>query len=97
MLLYGTGDETTDLQLTVLAILILACAVISLFPWRKLRRAGWVSHVPLLAFPAYAALEHIMPARYDIRIDLLVLWPLLVLIALVWVGKMLVRIVTTRS
>ncbi len=97
MTLYQTGEETADLLLSVLAVFIVACGVISLFPWRKLRRAAWVTHAPLLAFPAYAALEYLMPARFDIRVDLLIIWPVLLLIALVWAGKLLVRIVTTRS
>ena len=90
--MYETGNAARDIELAVLAIVVLVCALIVLVPWgRKSAFARIATHLPLLALPTYAVYEWLMPSNFDIRIDLLVLWPALAICLLGWIVKMLWR------
>lgn len=86
--MYETGSAVRDLLLAGLALVIVTCAVVALIPWGR-RRAltRFMTHLPLAAVPAYGAYEWLMPNRFDIRIDLLVLWPALGACVLFWLLK----------
>jgi len=72
---------------------LLVVAGTSLFPWR-LRHGGnrWTLWLPLPALALYAVYERTMPVRFDIRLDLFVIWPLVGLTLLAW----LVRVALLR-
>ncbi len=78
--MYSTGDPARDFWLSVFAGLILVLAIVALIPWGRataLRRAlGWL---PALTLPVYGWYEYLMPDRFDIRIDLLLIWPLVII------------------
>ena len=64
---------------------IFVVMLISLFPWRL--RDGcnrWTLLLPWLALGLYGAYEFSMPTRMNIRLDLVVIWPLIGITFLAW-------------
>jgi hypothetical protein len=87
--------QETDLNLVLNACLygLALLTGVSIIPWRlRDGRNRWSLWLPLAAVLAYATYEFTMPSRWDIRIDLLLIWPLLLII----VGAWLVRLVALR-
>ncbi len=89
------GVEAPDLDFILngcfygLAVL----AALSVVPWRlRERRNRWTLWLPAAALALYLAYETTMPARWDIRLDLLLIFPLLLIVVLAW----LVRLVLLR-
>ena len=68
-------------------------AALSVVPWRlRERRNRWTLWLPPTALALYLAYEITMPARWNIRLDLLLVLPLLLIVVLAW----LVRLVLLR-
>ncbi len=68
-------------------------AALPAVPWRlRERRNRWTLWLPAAALALYLAYEFTMPARWDIRLDLLLIFPLLPIVVLAW----LVRLVLLR-
>ncbi len=60
-------------------------AALSVVPWRlRERRNRWTLWLPAAALALYLAYETTMPARWDIRLDLLLIFPLLLIVVLAW-------------
>lgn len=76
-------DAALNQILNACFFLILGLGLISIIPWRlKTGRNRWTLMLPILAVLAYLAYEIAMPRNWDIRVDLLLLWPVLALILL---------------
>lgn len=81
-----------DVQATDLNLILNGClyglallAVLSIIPWRlRDRRNRWTLWLPLGAFGLYFAYEATMPANWDIRVDLVLIFPLLAIVLLAW-------------
>ncbi len=60
-----------------------ALALLSLFPWTmKSGKNRWTLVLPLLGIVVYAAYEYAMPNNWDIRLDLVLIWPVLIVIVI---------------
>ena len=82
--------NTNDRIEGVLAISTLVLCIASwCFPWSNLRSPSKrvVLQLPLLAFALYGLYELLMPIEMNIRVDLLLLWPVL----LITLGLYLIR------
>ena len=76
-------EESQD-ALLYLFLAIVALCVITLLPWHPRRRGSPALYLPLVPFAAYVFYETLMLTRFpqvNIRVDLLVLWPLLIAVA----------------
>lgn len=63
--------------------LILGLGLISLIPWKlKSGKNRWTLILPILAVLCYLVYELTMPDNWDIRMDLVLIWPVLFLIFL---------------
>ncbi|MGH6718632.1 MAG: hypothetical protein ACREER_04890 [Alphaproteobacteria bacterium] len=83
-------DPELNVVLNVGFYAMVACAVLSLVPWRlRDGRNRWSLALPVVAASLYLVYETTMPARWDIRVDLFVIWPLLI----VTLGAGLIRLV----
>ncbi len=68
-------------------------AALSVVPWRlRERRNRWTLWLPPAALALYLVYEITMPARWNIRLDLVLILPLLLIVWLAW----LVRLVLLR-
>ncbi len=68
-------------------------AALSAVPWRlRERRNRWTLWLPATALALYLVYEITMRTRWNIRLDLLLILPLLLIVALAW----LVRLVLLR-
>lgn len=92
-------DAELNLILNVCFFLILGLGLVSRFPWGlKSGRNRWTLALPFLAIAAYVVYEFAMPNNWDIRIDLLLLWPILGMIILAGVIRaFLIRRHNTRA
>lgn len=89
-----------DVQDSALNVLLNAClyglaalAVLAVIPWPlRDRRNRWTLWLPLVALGVYAVYERAMPARMDIRLDLVLIGPLLLIILAAW----LIRLILVR-
>jgi len=87
--------QEPDLNLVLNACLsgLALLALVSIVPWRlRGRRNRWTLWLPLGALAIYTVYETAMPSRWDIRLDLVLVGPLLILILIAW----LVRLVILR-
>ena len=84
-------DPALNLVLNVCFFVILGLGLVSLVPW-GLKSGGnrWTLLLPILAIAVYAVYEFAMPNNWDIRVDLLLLWPVLVLILLLGMVRALI-------
>ena len=78
---------------TTLAILFWSMILIgasSIFlPWRFLSRfSRLLIHLPVLLFLLYLAYEYLMPSKYNIRVDLLLLYPLIIISAICYLIRL---------
>lgn len=77
-MLINVADPLRNLALNTCLYLILSLAIVGLIPWRALgvpipgRFLRWLA---LPVFVLAVAYEWIMPSRFDIRVDLLLLLP----------------------
>lgn len=78
MMLIDVQDTNLNIILNLCLFGILLVTFASLIPW-PLRdgRNRWTFFLPVLALALYAVYESGMPTRMDIRLDLIVIWPLL--------------------
>ena len=68
-------------------------AALSVVPWRlRERRNRWTLWLPAAALALYLIYEISMPALWNIRLDLVLILPLLLIVGLAW----LVRLVRLR-
>ena len=82
-MIIDVNDPSLNLILNVCFFLILGFGLISIIPWKlKDGRNRWTLIVPIPSILIYVVYELAMPSNWDIRIDLLLLWPVLVLILL---------------
>jgi len=88
----GLNLMLIDVQDTDLNILLNGCfyamalvGLLSLVPW-PLRdgRNRWTPWLPLAALGVYVVYESLMPSRWNIRVDLLLIFPALVLVLATW-------------
>lgn len=80
----NVNEPVLNLILNVCFFLILGLGVITFVPWKLASgKNRWTLLLPILAILIYATYEFTMPKYWDIRIDLLLLWPVLGLIILV--------------
>jgi len=83
-------DPALNLTLNFCLFGIAAAALLSLVPWPLRRGRGrWSLWLPLPALALYAVYEATMPSRMDIRLDLVLIWPLLATILLGWTVRLL--------
>ena len=78
---------------TSLAILFWTMMLISvsvlIYPWSFRRRLSRVlAHLPLCLLLLYVLYEYLMPVEMNIRIDLLLLYPIFVITGLVYAAKL---------
>jgi hypothetical protein len=79
----NVNDPSLNPILNICFFLILGLGVVSLIPWKiKYGKNRWTMALPILAIIVYITYELTMPNNWDIRIDLVLLWPALVLILL---------------
>ena len=79
-MIIDVGNSSLNILLNFTLLLILCLGIISIIPWRL--RGGknrWTVWVPLISVLAYAIYETSMPPDWDIRLDLLVIWPVLLI------------------
>ena len=92
-------DPILNLALNSCLWFLLATALISLVPWRlKDGKNRWTLLLPVMSILVYAGYELLMPNNWDIRMDLVLIWPLLALIILSGLIRfILIRLYNTRS
>ena len=74
-------DPALNQVLNICFFLILGLGLISLVPWGlKSGRNRWTLMLPVIAILVYLKYEFTMPNNWDIRVDLLLLWPVVALI-----------------
>ncbi len=87
-MMFAVGSDAVNTQLTWLAGAIVVLAFISIVQWGQERRPGrMLTNLPLAALPLYVIYEWAMPNSFDIRVDLLVVWPALGFIIFMWLKK----------
>ena len=75
-MLIDVHDDGLNLILNISFVLMVLIGIVSVIPWPL--RAGknrWTLSLPLLAVGIYLIYEYAMPANWDIRLDLLLIWP----------------------
>lgn len=69
---------------------IVALTVLSVIPWPlRDRRNRWTLVLPWLAVGLYIGYEAAMPTRMNIRLDLLMIWPLIGVAFLAWFVRLM--------
>ena len=84
-MILDVGDPASNFGLNSCFWLIIALALISILPWKSLgapRLSFWARWTWLPVVVLAIAYEGLMPSRFDIRIDLLLLLPLYALVLL---------------
>lgn len=91
--MFEVGDPISNMALTILFIAMVVVSLLSVLPWRLIGvNSRWPLYLPAVWLAGYLTYEMVMPAAYDIRVDLLLILPLAALTLLSW----LVRIVLAR-
>lgn len=79
-MLIDVNNDSLNLLLNFAFIMIICLGIISVMPWRlKEGMNRWTLSLPLFAIGAYILYEYTMPSNWDIRLDLLLLWPALLI------------------
>jgi MFS superfamily sulfate permease-like transporter len=74
-------DSFLNAILNSCLLFILILSVVSLIPWKlKSEKNRWTLALPILGILAYLLYEFTMPNNWDIRLDLVFLWPALAVI-----------------
>jgi peptidoglycan/LPS O-acetylase OafA/YrhL len=83
-------DTIADTLALILFWTIIAFTLLSIFyPWKKRNPKAKVSiHLPAFVFPLFIAYEYFLPAKYNIRVDLLILMPVLLIALLIYISKL---------
>ena len=75
------NDVSLNIILNTSFFLILGLGVVSLVPWRlKNGKNRWTLTLPAFAVGIYMLYEFSMPNNWDIRLDLVFLWPVMFII-----------------
>jgi hypothetical protein len=84
-MLIDVQDPELNLILNGCFFGLLGVSVLSLIPW-ALRdgRNRWTLWLPIPALAFYFAYEWYMPTRMNIRLDLVLIWPLLAVVLIGW-------------
>lgn len=83
-MLIDVNDPTLNLLLNGCFYLMLGLGILTMIPWSlKAGKNRWTLTLPFLTLAVYATYELSMPSQWDIRVDLLMLWPLLLMITLI--------------
>ena len=72
--------EVSERQLLYLFLTIVVTSLISMLPFRVRTRRSWIIYAPSIPWSVYVVYEYVMQTQYpqmNIRIDLLIIWPLL--------------------
>ena len=92
-MLIDIGDPVRNLVLNACFYGISLITIVSLIPWPLGGgRSRWTFYLPLFGAGIYAVYEITMPPNWDIRLDLLLIIPMGIVIALAW----LLRVVISR-
>jgi hypothetical protein len=99
-MIINVNDPSLNQILNTCFFLILGFGIVSLIPWRL--RSGknrWTMALPVLAIVVYMIYELTMPNNWDIRMDLVLLWPVLILILVLGVirGILILRLRATSG
>jgi hypothetical protein len=79
-MIINVNDSTLNLILSICFFLLLVFGVVSCIPWRlKYGKNRWTLALPFLAIVVYMIYELTMPSHWNIRMDLVLLWPVLIL------------------
>jgi hypothetical protein len=79
-MIIDVNDPSLNQILNICFYLILAFGLVSLIPWKlKYGKNRWTMALPLLAIVVYIKYEHTIPNNWDILMDLVLLWPVLML------------------
>jgi len=82
-MLINIHDPLLNLVLNSCMYIIFVITLISLVPWRlKSGKNRWTLLLPAVAILVYLVYEITMPDNWDIRMDLVLIWPTLALIML---------------
>ncbi len=80
-MIINVNDPSLNLILNACFYLILVLGFVSLLPWRlKYGKNKWTLALPVLAIVVYLKYEFTMPNHWNIRMDLFLLWPVMLLI-----------------
>jgi hypothetical protein len=78
----------TSLAILFWTMMLIGASVL-IYPWSFRRRVSRVlAHLPLSLLLLYALYEDLMPVEMNIRIDLLILYPMFVIIGLGYAAKL---------
>ncbi len=89
-MLIDVQDAGLNYVLNGCLLAIAAVTLASLFPWRLAGgRNRWTVFLPWLALAIYVGYEFAMPARMNIRLDLLLVWPMLCVAFVAWAVRAL--------
>ena len=82
-MIIDVNDPSLNVILNTCFFLLSGLGVVSLVPWRlKNGKNRWTLTLPVFAVGIYLAYEFSMPNNWDIRLDLVFLWPVLIIILL---------------
>lgn len=92
-------DPILNLVLNFCLWFLLVLALISLIPWRlKHGKNRWTLMLPVMSILIYMGYELLMPDNWNIRMDLILIWPVLTLIILLGLVRfILIRFYNSRS
>lgn len=90
-MLIDVQDPGLNLILNACLMGLALLALLSIAPWPlRARRNRWTLWLPLGATVIYGIYEATMPTRWDIRLDLVLIAPLLVVIAVAWLVRLII-------
>lgn len=89
-MLIDVGDSTANLVLNVCLGALVLVAVLSLLPLGK-KAWPWQRWLPVVALLTYALYERTMPANWDIRLDLVLITPIMLIVLVAWLWRLVRR------
>lgn len=82
-MIIDVNDPSLNVILNTCFYLLLVLGAVSLVPWKlKNGKNRWTLTLPVFAIGIYIMYEFSMPDNWDIRLDLVFLWPVLIIILL---------------
>ena len=89
-MLINVENSSLNLLLNACFYAMALVALASVVPWRlKGGRNRWALWLPVAGIAFYGVYESAMPSRWDIRVDLLLIAPMLLVTALAWIVRAL--------
>ena len=80
-MIINVNDPSLNPILNTCFYLILGLGLVSLLPWRlKYGKNKWTLALPVLTIVVYLKYEFTMPNNWNIRTDLFLLWPVMLLV-----------------